>query len=81
VRLFARDRSARLDGVALPAVAAVLLAIVLAWSVAEDDVPTRLFVVAAALFGVPVALWRGRALAGVPVPSGEMPAVPRRRSG
>jgi amino acid transporter len=72
VRIFAGDRSARLDGVALPALAAVLLAIVLAWSVAQDAVPTRLFVVAAALLGVPVAVWRGRALAGAPVPSGEM---------
>jgi amino acid transporter len=63
VRVFARDRSARLDGVTLPALAVVLLAFVLTWSVAQDDLPTRSFIIVAALLGVPVAAWRGRALA------------------
>jgi amino acid transporter len=62
VRIFAGDRTARLDGVALPAIAAVLLAIVLTASVWEDNLPTREFIIAAALLGFPLALWRARTL-------------------
>ena len=62
VRLFAHDRSARLDGVALPAVAAVVLAIVLSASLWQDDVPTREFIIGAALLGFPLARWRARAV-------------------
>jgi amino acid transporter len=62
VRIFARDPGARIDGVALPAIAAVLLVVVLTVSVWQDTVPTRLFIIGAAVLGVPLAVWRCRAL-------------------
>jgi amino acid transporter len=61
VRLFARDRSARWDGVILPGAAAAALAILLGISVWRDDPGTRLLLAGAAAAGVPLALWRGRA--------------------
>ncbi len=61
VRLFARDRSARWDGVILPGVAALALAVLLGISVWQDDQATRLLLLGAAGAGIPLALWRGRA--------------------
>lgn len=63
VRLFLGRRSARLDGVVLPGLAAVALAGVLAAAVLRADPGTRLFLLAAAAAGLPAALWRGRAAA------------------
>lgn len=58
VRIFAGTRTAWLDAVMLPALAAVALAGVLAVSVAQGDRPTQLFLLGAALAGVPFAWWR-----------------------
>jgi amino acid transporter len=66
VRIFARERTAWLDGVAFPAVATVALLGVLAVSVAQADRPTQLFLLAAALAGVPFALWRASRRSSVP---------------
>jgi amino acid transporter len=63
VRLFVRDRSARWDGVVLPGLAAVALAVLLGVSVWRDDPPTRLLLLGAAAAGIPLAVWRGRARA------------------
>jgi amino acid transporter len=60
VRIFARDRSARYDGVVLPALATLALAGVLGVSVALSDRPIQIFIVATALAGFPFAWWRGR---------------------
>jgi amino acid transporter len=60
VRLFARDGSARWDGVVLPGLAAVALAVLLGISVWRDDLPTRLLLLGAAAAGIPLAAWRGR---------------------
>jgi hypothetical protein len=61
--LFVRDRSARWDGVVLPGLAAVALAVLLGVSVWRDDPPTRLLLLGAAAAGIPLAVWRGRARA------------------
>jgi len=58
VRIFARERTAWLDGVVVPAVATLALLGVLAVSVAQGDRPTQLFLFATALAGVPFAWWR-----------------------
>jgi len=63
VRLFARDRSARWDGVVLPGLAAAALAVLLAISIWRADPPTRWLLFGAAAAGVPLAAWRGRAAA------------------
>jgi len=63
VRLFAADRSIRLTGVVLPALAVVALAIVLGVSVVQSDPATRLFMLGGVVCGIPVAWWRGRASA------------------
>ena len=60
VRVFARDRRHRVTGVLLPAFGTLALALILIFSFVRDDAGTRLFIVAAALAGVPVALWRAR---------------------
>jgi amino acid transporter len=60
VRIFARERTALLDGVVLPAVATVALFGVLALAVAQDDRATQTFLVVLALAGVPFAIWRSR---------------------
>jgi len=65
VRLFKNDPSARIDGVFLPAVAVLALALVLAFSLIQGDAPTRLFILGSAAVGVPLAWWRGRASAAV----------------
>ena len=65
VRLFLRDRSALIDGVVLPGLAVVALAVILVFSLAQGDLWTRLFIVACALVGIPLAWWRGRASGAV----------------
>ena len=60
VRIFARDRSAWLDGVVLPGIATLALFGVLAFAVAQDDVRTQGFLLLLAVAGVPFALWRSR---------------------
>jgi amino acid transporter len=60
VRIFAGDPRARWTGVILPAIGAGALTIILAVSFVQSDSPTRAFIAAAALAGVPLALWRGR---------------------
>jgi amino acid transporter len=60
VRLFAEDRSARIDGVVLPALATVALFCVLAFAVAQDDRQTQGFLLVLAVAGVPFAIWRSR---------------------
>jgi amino acid transporter len=62
VRIFARDRTARLDGVILPGLATLALLGVLGVSVALADRPTQLFLLGAALLGVPFAWWRSGAV-------------------
>ena len=59
VRIFAPDRSARLDGVVLPALATLALIGVLGVSVTLSDRPIQLFILAASLAGIPFAWWRG----------------------
>jgi amino acid transporter len=59
VRIFAREPSARLDGVVLPALATLALLGVLGVAVALDDRPTQVFLLAAAAAGIPFAWWRG----------------------
>jgi APA family basic amino acid/polyamine antiporter len=60
VRIFARDREAWLDGVALPGIATLALFGVLAFAVAQDDRATQGFLLLLAVAGVPFALWRSR---------------------
>jgi amino acid transporter len=59
VRIFARDATARLNGVLLPAFATAALAGVLTVAFAQSDRPTQIFLLATALAGVPFAWWRG----------------------
>jgi amino acid transporter len=61
VRIFKDEPSVRFDGVLLPGLATVLLALVLGASLYESDPTTRWFIVVGALVGFPLALWRGRA--------------------
>jgi amino acid transporter len=65
VRIFARERTAWLDGVALPAAATVALLGVLAVSVAQADRPTQLFLLATALAGVLFASLRPSRASGL----------------
>lgn len=58
VRIFARERTAWIDGVVLPALASLALAGVLAVSVSLADRPTQWFLLAAALAGIPFACRR-----------------------
>jgi amino acid transporter len=62
VRTFLRDPQARWSGVVLPGLAAVGLAAILAVALVRDDQTTRGFIAVAATLGLPLALWRGRAL-------------------
>jgi amino acid transporter len=62
VRVFAAERSARWSGVVLPATAAVALAGILLIALNSDDPRTRGFIAASAIIGLPLALWRGRAV-------------------
>lgn len=60
VRMFARDRTAWLDGVLLPGIATLALFGVLAFAVMQEDRATQIFLFALALAGVPFAFWRSR---------------------
>jgi amino acid transporter len=60
VRIFARDRVARIDGVVLPGIATLALLGVLTVAVAQDDRPTQILLLILACAGVPFALWRSR---------------------
>jgi len=62
VRVFAREPAARWTGVVLPGVAAAVLGAVLAIALEMDDPGTRGFIAASAIIGLPLALWRGRAV-------------------
>ncbi len=64
IRIFSRERARRLTGVILPTFGTLALGAILVFSFAQDDANTRLFIVSAALAGVPLAFWRGR-VAGV----------------
>ena len=66
VRIFARDRTFWLDGVALPGLATLALLAVLAVSVAQSDRPTQLFLLVTALVGIPLAWWRGSGRSSAP---------------
>jgi amino acid transporter len=61
-RLFATDRAARWTGLVLPGSAAVVLGAILLLSLQSDDPGTRGFIAASAIIGLPLALWRGRAV-------------------
>ncbi len=60
VQRFLRDRGARLAGVVVPLVGAVLLCAVLGLTVAAESLLLRLYALAGVLLGVAFALWRGR---------------------
>ena len=60
IRIFGRDPHRRLTGIVLPALGSVALAAILAFSFVQDDADTRLFVIAATLAGIPLAMWRAR---------------------
>lgn len=60
VQIFRHDPRRRMTGVVLPALGAAVLTLVLAFSFVQDDSSTRAFIIAAALAGVPLALWRAR---------------------
>jgi amino acid transporter len=60
VRIFAGERQRRMSGVILPAIGTLSLALVLAFAFFQSDLNTRIFIIAAALGGIPLAVWRGR---------------------
>jgi amino acid transporter len=60
VRMFAAERARRLSGVVLPALGTLALVVVLGVSLVQADTTTRLFIIASAALGIPLALWRGR---------------------
>jgi amino acid transporter len=62
VRVFRRERTARLSGVLLPGVAAVMLGAILLAALVRADSLTRGFIAASAIIGLPLALWRGGAV-------------------
>jgi amino acid transporter len=71
VRFFAAQGSVRWSGAVLPGTAAVALTLILAVGFARDDTVTRGFIAASAIIGLPLALWRGRALRRAPQAAGE----------
>jgi amino acid transporter len=60
VRIFAHDARRRLTGVVVPACGMLGLIVILAFSFVQADANTRVFIIGAALAGVPLAVWRGR---------------------
>ncbi len=60
VRIFAADPARRLSGVILPSIGTVALALILGFSFVQDESSTRIFIVCAALAGIPLAVWRAR---------------------
>jgi amino acid transporter len=71
VRVFAAEASARWTGVVLPGTATVALAGILGLALRSDDPNTRGFIAASAIIGLPLALWRGRAVRRAFVPGAE----------
>jgi amino acid transporter len=63
-RVFAGERGARWTGVLLPGAAAAILGAILVLALKTDDLWTRVFIAASAIIGLPLALWRGRAVRG-----------------
>ena len=63
-RIFAPERRGRWTGVVLPGSAAVVLGAILLLALQADDPRTRGFIAASAMIGLPLALWRGRAVRG-----------------
>jgi amino acid transporter len=63
-RIFAAERRARWTGVVLPGSAAVALGAILLLALQSNDPRTRGFIAASAIIGLPLALWRGRAVRG-----------------
>ena len=61
-RIFAPERRVLLSGVVLPGGAAVVLGAILLLALKSDDPRTRGFIAASAIIGLPLALWRGRAV-------------------
>ncbi|HEY0613732.1 MAG TPA: APC family permease [Candidatus Elarobacter sp.] len=70
VRVFAGEGTARWSGVVLPGSAALALGAILLLGLQTDDAPTRGFIAASAIIGLPLALWRGRAVRGPHSPGG-----------
>jgi amino acid transporter len=60
VRVFGGEPRRQLTGVLVPALGTAALTLILAFSFVRDDASTRTFIIAAALAGVPLALWRAR---------------------
>jgi amino acid transporter len=71
VRFFAAQGNARWSGAVVPGTAAVALALILVLGFLRDDTVTRGFIAASAIIGLPLAVWRGRALRRAPEPRGE----------
>lgn len=62
VRVFAGEARALWTGVLLPGLAAGVLGAILLLALETDDPWTRVFIAASAIIGLPLALWRGRAV-------------------
>jgi amino acid transporter len=62
VRVFAREGTARWTGAVLPGTAAAVLGVILLLALRSDDPGTRGFIALSAIIGLPLALWRGRAV-------------------
>ena len=60
IRIFAGVPQRGVTGVVLPALGTTGLALLLAFSFVQDESGTRIFIIAAALAGIPLALWRAR---------------------
>jgi hypothetical protein len=71
VRIFAPQGTGRWSGAVLPGTAALALALILAVGFIRDDTLTRGFIAASAIIGLPLAVWRGRALRRAPASGGE----------
>jgi amino acid transporter len=59
--VFWRDPDRRISGVLLPAAGALALVVIIVFSIVRAEAGTRAFELVAALAGLPLALWRGRA--------------------
>ncbi|MDQ6942450.1 MAG: APC family permease [Candidatus Eremiobacteraeota bacterium] len=68
---FFGEAAARWTGVLLPGTAAAALSAILLLALKADDPWTRGFIAASAIIGLPLALWRGRAVRRAFVPGAE----------
>jgi hypothetical protein len=66
VRAFAGDRTRRWTGVIVPGAAALLLLGILAVALIREDPAPRVFIAAAAIIGLPLAVLRGRSVRRLP---------------